>query len=282
MNGAHENRSEAEHGRGSSEGTGYLLSNSDRQARNRLEAISTLFDETTLRHMRALGLGTGWRCWEIGAGGPTVPLLLAREVGPDGMIIATDIDVIWAEAASSSNVRIIKHDVVMEAAPEGPFDLIHARLVLVHLPERAEVLGRIAAALKPGGWLLVEDADPNLQPLACVDESGPAQALANKLRRGFRTLMADRGVDLEYGRSLPRALRDAGLRDVMAEAFFPLARPECSALEIATITMLREQMISKGLASENEVKECVHNLQHSALDIATAPMISAWGRRPSP
>jgi len=54
----------------------------------------------------------------------------------------------------------------------------------------------MVSALRPGGWLLVEDADPALQPLTCIDEWGPEQKLANKLRRDFRTLLVQRGADI--------------------------------------------------------------------------------------
>ena len=39
-------------------------------------------------------------------------------------------------------------------------------------------------ALRPGGWLLLEDAAPGLRPLLCPDESGPEQRLANRVRSG--------------------------------------------------------------------------------------------------
>ncbi|GHB52269.1 hypothetical protein GCM10010377_49250 [Streptomyces viridiviolaceus] len=58
------------------------------------------------------------RCWEVGAGGPSVPLGPAERVGLTNMV----------------------------------------------------------QALRPGGWLLLEDADPRLQPLSCPDESGPRTA----------------------------------------------------------------------------------------------------------
>jgi hypothetical protein len=74
----------------------------------------------------------------------------------------------------------------------------------------------LVSSLRPGGWLPVEEADPMMQPLVCPDESGPAQRLANKLKHDFRTLMAKRGVDLAYGRTLPRLLGDAGLADIGA------------------------------------------------------------------
>ena len=53
-----------------------------------------------------------------------------------------------------------RHDVAREAPPGDPFDLVHARLVLVHLPDRERALAAMVGALRPGGWLLVEDADP--------------------------------------------------------------------------------------------------------------------------
>jgi chemotaxis methyl-accepting protein methylase len=74
--------------------------------------------------------------------------------------------------------------------PTGPFDLIHARLVLVHVTERDAALRTLAGALAPGGWLVIEDADPSLQPLAAVDpERGDAADLANRVRSGFRALL---------------------------------------------------------------------------------------------
>lgn len=128
-------------------------------------------------------------------------------------------------AGGSFEVR--RHDSGTDEPPAETFDLVHARLVLVHMVERAQALRSVVRSLRPEGWLFLEDADPALQPLICPDEYGPEQQLANKLRRGFRTLMARRGADLAYGRTLPRLLRDAGLTDVQADAFFPITSPAC-------------------------------------------------------
>ncbi len=159
---------------------------------------------------------------------------------------------------------------------------MHARLVLVHVPQRDHALSLMVQALRPGGWLFLEDADPALQPLVCPDEFGPAQALANKLRRGFRTLLAGSGANLAYGRTLPRLLREAGLVDVQADAFFPITSPACSALEQATIEQVRERLVAGGLATVEEIETHLANVASGRLDLATSPMISAWGRKPSP
>ncbi|HEY0530993.1 MAG TPA: class I SAM-dependent methyltransferase [Actinoplanes sp.] len=49
--------------------------------------------------------------------------------------------------------EVRRHDVAADPPPEpGTFDLVHARLVLVHVPDRARALATMAAALRPGGW----------------------------------------------------------------------------------------------------------------------------------
>jgi SAM-dependent methyltransferase len=258
---------------------GYLLDNRVAAAGDRFTALAQLFDPVTLRHVDALGITSGWRCWEVGAGGASVPDALAARVGPTGEVLATDIDTSWLPDGAGYEVR--RHDVGAEAPPNGPFDLIHARLVLVHVPHRAAALEAMMSVLRPGGWLLLEDADPALQPRLCPDETGPAEVLANRLRSGFRELMAARGADLAFGRTLPRLLRAAGLEDVQADAYFPITSPACAALEAATIAHIRDGLVTAGLATQAELDEHLTNVATGTLDLATAPMISTWGRRPS-
>ena len=74
---------------------GYLLANQQIHAGTRFEALATLFDRSTFSHLREIGVGSGWRCWEVGAGGMSVPLWLATRVGPTGLVLATDIDTSW-------------------------------------------------------------------------------------------------------------------------------------------------------------------------------------------
>jgi SAM-dependent methyltransferase len=258
----------------------YLLDNRAAEAGRRFEALSALFDRSTFRHLDDLGIAPGWRCWEVGAGGATVPRWLAARVGPGGRVLATDLDVSWAAPAAAHGVEVVRHDVAADPPPEGVFDLVHARLVLVHVVERERALATMVGALRPGGWLLLEDADPALQPLCCPDERGPEEALANRVRTGIRELLRERGVDLAYGRKLPRLLRGAGLVDVGADGYFPLALPACAVLEAATIRMVRPQLLDHGLATEDELERHLASLEAGRLDLSLAPMISAWGRRP--
>jgi hypothetical protein len=114
------------------------------------------------------------------------------------------------------------------------------------------------------------------------DETGPAQQLANRLKVGFRQLLAQRGVDLAYGRTLPRRLRAAGLIDVAADAYFPITGAACSELARATVEQVRAGLVAGGIATSPQIDEHLANVASGGLlDLATSLMITAWGRSPS-
>jgi len=156
---------------------------------------------------------------------------------------------------------------------------VHARLVLVHLTNRDEALERMINSLRPGGWLLIEDADVALQPLACIDSTDANHQLANKIRHGSRVLLKERGVDLEYGRKLPRLLRNAGLIDVCADAYLPISAPACALLETASINHIRDKLIAEGIATAEEIALNLSNIADGKVELGTSPLISAWGKR---
>ncbi|MEV4011647.1 hypothetical protein AB0J35_14185 [Nonomuraea angiospora] len=50
---------------------GYLLDNARAEAGVRFAALSAIFDAPTFRRIDSFGIEPGWRCWEVGAGGPS-------------------------------------------------------------------------------------------------------------------------------------------------------------------------------------------------------------------
>ena len=258
----------------------YLLDNRAPQAGGRFEALSVLFDPVTFRHLDAVGIGPGWRCWEVGAGGPAVPAWMAERVGATGAVLATDIDVSWLGDGDVA-FEIRRHDVAADPPPGDSFDVAHARLVLVHVPDRIEALRRIVAAVRPGGWVVIEDFDVDFQACSMPDASPDQHYLSNRVRAGFLTLFSQRGVDLEFGRKLPRLMREAGLVDVRADGYFPLALPAAGELEAANIEQVRAALAVMRLASDDELDTYLAALRAGSLDIASPPLISAWGRVPT-
>ena len=125
-----------------------------------------------------------------------------------------------------------------------------------------------------------QDADPALQPLPCPDEHGPEQRAGQPAARTVSAqLLTARGADLAYGRRLPRLLREAGLRQVEADAYFPITSPACGALESATIRQVRDRLVAGGHATDEDIDRHLANVAAGGMDLATAPLISAWGRK---
>jgi Methyltransferase domain len=90
--------------------------------------------------------GVGGRC-----GGRSVPAWLARQVGAHGRVLATDIDTSWV--SGTAGVEVLRHDVGLDPVPDGPFDLVHARLLLVHVPRRTQALAAMVSVLRrAAGW----------------------------------------------------------------------------------------------------------------------------------
>jgi trans-aconitate methyltransferase len=88
----------------------------------------------------------------------------------------------------------------------GHTALANPDFVLVHLPERAVVLRRMVAALRPGGWLAIDDFDLDLIPDRVHGACAEAD-LANKVTAAFHALLASRGVDTAVQRQGLRAMR---------------------------------------------------------------------------
>ncbi len=259
---------------------GYLLDNRAPEAEQRFDNLAALFNPRTFQHMERLGLSEGWHCWEVGVGGPSIASWLVSRVGPSGRVLATDIDTRWAGAAAHSGVELVEHDVAHDEPPTGGFDLVHERLVLIHLPEREQALARMVAALKPGGWVLIEDFDSKLQPNACLDEVGPEQRLANEMRAGMRELLTGRGADMMLGRRLPRMLRNAGLEDIGADAYFAVSLPAAVGMEQANVRQVRDDYVRHGLATDTDIDRHLDALAAGRLDVASPALVSAWGRKP--
>src|SRR5215469_1648889 len=132
----------------------YLLANSGRETGSRFAALSDLFDSVTIHHLQKCGVKCGWHCLEVGAGGGSIARWLADRVGRTGRVLATDIDIRFLEPLKSPNLEVLRHNIALDSLPQGVFDLVHARLVLLHLPQRENALEHMISGLKPGGWIV--------------------------------------------------------------------------------------------------------------------------------
>lgn len=260
----------------------YTLSNADEPARARLAALEAVYNQGTFRVLTTLGIGPGWRCLEIGAGGGSVAAWLADRVGSSGQVCATDIDTRFLRGlpAQYPQLEIQEHDIAARVLPKDAFDLVHARLVLEHLPGRTAALRHLVDALAPGGWLVVEAIDfVSEQPdpaLNAVDT-----ALFARLHAGRAQFLADRGFDLAFARGLARRLRTLGLIEIETEGRAYTWRGGSAGSRVwrGSLAQLHLQLIEGGYFEAEELRRIELMLDDPGF-AATSPMVLAvWGRR---
>lgn len=250
----------------------YVFPNAAPQAAARLRALADVFDPGTARHLEARGVGSGWSCLEIGGGLGTMTRWLASRVGPHGQVLTTDIDTRLLDAIQLPNVRVQRHDIVADALPEAAFDLACARLVLEHLPAPDLALARMVGAVKPGGWVLIEDFDISPEPPAPVTKTASA----------MRRVTAAAGARMQFGRSLLRRLRAAGLQETGIEgrAFIWPGGSAGATLNRLNYEQLRGPILATGLLTEQEFAADLALLEDREAEIHSPVLWSAWGRRP--
>jgi SAM-dependent methyltransferase len=258
----------------------YLLDNAGREASARFDALSVIYDGDTIRHLEDRGVGEGWQCLEVGGGGGSIAGWLADRVGPTGRVLVTDIDPRFLESLSAQNVEVRRHNIATDPLPESAFDLIHARLVLMHVPEREQVLARLVAALKPGGWLVDEEFDSaSLLPDSAVNPSEVFLETHKALMRIFD----DRGVGRRWGRMLFGRLQALGLANVDAQARMSMwhcGSPGAFMMR-TNFEQLRGALIDGGYITGQDFDRDIARLDDPDFIAPSPIMWTVWGRRPS-
>jgi SAM-dependent methyltransferase len=259
----------------------YVFDNSWQQERRRLGALETIWDPWTIRNLENVGVGQGWRCAEIGAGSGSIGKWLSQRVGPEGHVLVTDLDTTLLDQIEGSNLEVQRHDITNDDLKVGAFDLIHARLLLEHLPEHEKALGRMHAALKPGGWLVIEEFDHTtfLPDPGCAPG---AQAVWHAWLAAFESLALDRGLDLTYGARLFGLLSRLDLQDVSADGCTVAERGgrESRNLLLLSAVKLRADLVATGEIDEAGVDRLLALLQDPAFSWTSQVMVSAKGQKP--
>jgi SAM-dependent methyltransferase len=239
--------------------------------------MGDVYDEVTFRRPLGAGIRRGWRCWAVHAGGPSVPAWMAEQVTPSGDVLVTGPDISWAVGEQLPGCRLLSHDVATDDAPDGDFDLVHARLLLAQLSDRDAALDRMVRALRPGGVLVIEELDHLLAAPSCADR-GDEGRRANRIREDVLDLFAAHGADLSCGRKLPRLLRERGLHDVAADGFIAVAGPVARAAEVAQMRGLGAALADRGDVAPEEVDQHLAAVVEGRIDVTASPLIGAWGR----
>jgi SAM-dependent methyltransferase len=257
--------------------TEYVLSQqpSPDVERARLRLLEEYHDPLSASQLDAIGVGEGWHCLDVGAGGGSVTRMLAERVGSTGSVLAVDLDTSLLEGLGSDRVEVRRHDLLSDELPQAAFDLVHARLLLMFLSPRLGALERLVSAARPGGW--VASIAPDFTAVAL----SPPSVVWERVWSRFVDAMMAAGWDPSYGARLCGDLRAANLVDVHADyigRFYPGGSLPSRLLSL-TIERLREQMVLLG-ADRADIDEAQRLLRDPASTFRPATTCVARGRRP--
>jgi len=256
----------------------YVFDNAGRNAEERYRTLSCLYDANTIRHLKKRGVEEGWSCLEVAAGGGSIASWLCLRVGPSGQVVATDIDPRFLQTLPHTNLEVRRHDIRVDELPASQFDLVHARLLLVHLPERERALRRMVESLKPGGWIVLEEFDAlSLLPDPTVS---PAE-VDLKIRHAFHEILTDRSVDLRCGRLLVHKLRAHGLVNIGVEASVSLWGGQSVGASHMKLSFeeMRGPMLRSGLISQEEFEADLKRIDDHDFLMPSPMMWTAWGAK---
>lgn len=254
----------------------------DEVERNRLALLEQTYDPITVRRLETLGVTAGWNCLEVGAGAGSVAQWLSTRVGPTGKVVATDIDTRFLRQISVPNIEIRQHDIIKDDLETGQYDLVHCRDVLMHLPEPEKGLKRMANAVRPGGWLLIEEAD--MGSVLSTDVTNPSAVPFTTVLRALFDFLRKKGIaDLYFGRRVRSLVEQLEFIDVVHEGWTRVGRGGEPMMRFPAMTLQAgaKPMIAAGLLTQEQ-----HDgVQRLLLDPTFHPLgptsFAAWGRRPA-
>jgi SAM-dependent methyltransferase len=194
-------------------------------------------------------------------------------VGPGGQVTATDLETDFLEALSLPGLVVLRHDLRTDELPAGPFDLVHARAVLMHVGERMTALRRMVSVLVPGGWLLVEEPDfgmwqADYDPLWSAHPAAWHEAFPQG--------------SPSHGRAMLRQIHRLGLTDIGADAELDIVAPGTPSAEFHALSMaaLAEPMVAAGVLSQEEADAMAARPDMPDFLGCGFAHIGVWGRRP--
>jgi ubiquinone/menaquinone biosynthesis C-methylase UbiE len=259
----------------------YLLDNASEKAVPRMDILARLFDATTHRVLDGVGIVAGWRCLEVGGGGGSVARWLAERVGPKGHVLCTDLDTRIIEsgrAAAPANLEVIRHDIASDPLAAASFDLVHSRLVFLHVIERERALERVVEALKPGGWLVIEDFDTaSVRPDRQINRFETPLPTSEAVRKYLT-----RNQDGHFGRRLYGRFRELGLTQVNAEGrslMFTKANGGADLMRV-NFEQIGKDVIAAGLITQQQIDADLATIERDDFAIPSPTMWSVVGRKP--
>lgn len=262
----------------------YAFPNAAEGQRERLKALEAVLDPGTVQHLSERQVGLGWECLEVGAGAGSIARWLAERVGARGRVLATDLNPAAFGSVGDGYpwLTVAQHDLTREPLPAASFDLVHARLVLSWLADPVLALRSLVSALRPGGWLVLEELD-FVSAVADPGMDADAARVFSRVPHAHTVVLSERnGFDPTFGRRLYGLMQAAGLTDVNADGRVSMWRGGEPGGELLRLTLrqLRQAMLDTRLVDDGDVDDAI-SLCRQGLSLMSPVIVTSWGRLPA-
>ena len=234
-----------------------------------------------------VGIARGWRAIDLGCGPSGILDLLADRVGPASRVVGLDFEPAnvalareFAAERGLANVEVMQGDAHRTGFPSASYDLVHARTLLINIPDPAAVVAEMVRLARPGGWVAV------LEPDGGGSMCYPPHPAWDRLTQIFLSAQQVDGADTFIGRRLPELFRQAGLVDIGVEAkadIYPAGNSR-RTIRADLVRSMRPKILAAGIASERELDEVDQAVREHLRDPDTLMLphllFLAWGRKP--
>jgi ubiquinone/menaquinone biosynthesis C-methylase UbiE len=263
-----------------------LGSSSGESARLRQQTNELAPDSAAL--LDRVGLRPGDSAIDVGCGPSGVLELLAARVLPGGRVVGLDSDPEHVRMASElvaergwEGVETTVGDARATGLPPDSFDLVHARTVLVTVPEPDPVLAEMVRLARPGGQVASMEADME------IGICHPPNPAVDRVSELFMTAFTRNGADPLLGRQVAGLYRQAGLEDVTVTAVANVHPPGNTrrTVRVDLVRAMRPQILQMGLADQDELEQIDRAAREHLADpdtlIMPGLMFLVSGRKPA-
>ena len=235
-----------------------------------------------------IGLKPGQSAIDIGCGPSGILDLLSAGVSPGGRVMGLDANPAhtamaarYAAERGLANVEVVTADARRTGLGSGRFDLVHARTLLINVPDPAQVVAEMVRLARPGGVVAV--AEPDTEHALCY----PPDPAFDRICAIFAVAFSRNGADPAIGRRVPELFCRAGLAEVEVESRTQMYPPGNSrrTVRLDLVNAMRPQIVEMGLASGRELDEldaaARPHLEDPRTVVMSGLLFLAWGRKPA-
>jgi len=258
----------------------HYIHGSSAEEQQRLSRLNDLLNQTCLDAIDLTGVT---RILDVGSGLGQLTRAMANALDGPATVVGVERDErqlaaaiqLSKDAGQSDRVTFRLGDALalpLEAEEVASFDLAHARFVLEHVPQHAEMIQQMVQAVRPGGRVVVADDDHDTMRL------WPEPAGFASLWRAYVESFSRAGNDPYIGRKLVTLLHDAGLQSIRSNQLF---FGGCAGNDtfyavvdnlLSAFVGAQEDLLTGGLIDENKFAHAIKNLR----DWKTDPSAAVW------